>query len=133
MVVQYNVCTFFIVIFIMNLTHNFFNNIFHRHQSGRSSEFINNNGYMNLICLKITQQVIDHLRLRHKISRTNQRLPTKVIPFVHMRQKILDIQHSLDIIPRTGIDRNTRISILNDTLHHLLERCTDIQIDHIQT
>ena len=50
-----------------------------------------------------------------------------------MRQQVFNIQYPLDIIPRTGIDRNTRISIFNDTLHHLLERGTDIQIDHIQT
>ena len=59
-------------------------------------------------------------------------MPTKVISFVHVRQKVFNIQHPFYIIPRTGINRNTRISIFNDTLHHLLERGTDIQIDHIQ-
>ena len=88
---------------------------------------------MNLIRLEVTQQIINHLRLRHKISRANQWLPTEIIPLIDMRQKVFNIQHPFNIVPWTGIDRNTWISIFNDTLHHLLERCTDIQIDHIQT
>ena len=72
MVIQDHVCTFFIIIFIMNLTHNLFNNVFHRHQSGSSSKLIHNNGNMNLIRLEVTQQIINHLCFRHKISRTDQ-------------------------------------------------------------
>ena len=133
MVIQHDIRAFLIIIFIMYLTNNFFNDILHCHQSGSTSELIHNDSNMNLVRLKITKQIINHLCLRHKISRPDQWLPTEVISFVHMRQKVFNIQHPFYIIPRTGINRDTWISIFNDTLHHFFERGTDIQIDHIKT
>ena len=72
MVIQNNVCTLFIIVFVVNLTYNLFDNILHRYQPGSSSKFIHNDSNMNLIRLEVTQQIINHLRLRHKISRANQ-------------------------------------------------------------
>ena len=72
MIVQYYIRALFIVIFIMNLAYDFFDNILHCHQSGSTSKLIHDNGNMYLIRLKITKQIINHLRLRHKISRADQ-------------------------------------------------------------
>ena len=72
MVIQDNVCTLFIIVFVVNLTYNLFDNILHRYQSGSTSELIHNDSNMNLVRLKITKQIINHLCLRHKISRPDQ-------------------------------------------------------------
>ena len=72
MVIQHDIRAFLIIIFIMYLTNNFFNDILHCHQSGSTSELIHNDSNMNLVRLKITKQIINHLCLRHKISRPDQ-------------------------------------------------------------
>jgi len=64
MVIQNNVRTLFIIVFVVNLTYNLFDNILHRYQSGSSSKLIHNNSNMNLIRLEVTQQIINHLRLQ---------------------------------------------------------------------
>ena len=87
---------------------------------------------MDLVRLKITQKVINHLRFRHKVSRTDQCLPTKVVAFAQMRKQILYIKNSLYIIPRFGIYRNTGIGIFHNTFQHFGIRSIDFQVHHIQ-
>ena len=88
---------------------------------------------MNFICLKVTQQIINHFCFRNKISRTDQCLPTEIIHLVKMRQQVLDIKNTFDIITWLGIYRNTWICIIYNTLQHLGIRSIDFQIHHIKT
>ncbi len=116
----------------MNLTHNLFDNVLHSDNSRRTAELINYNGNMNLVCLEVAQQIINHLGFRHKVSGANQRLPAEIVPFVQVRKQVLDVKHPLDIVTVVCIDGNTGINILHNTLHHILERGTNIQIHHIE-
>ena len=131
-VIQYGICTFFIIVFVMNFAHNLLNNVLHGDNARRTTELIDHNGYMNLVCLEIAQQIINHLGFGHKIGGPDKRLPTEIIPFVQMGKQILDIKHPLDIVTAIRIDGNTGVDILYDALHHIFERGTDIQVHHIK-
>ena len=131
-VIQYGICTFFIIVFVMNFAHNLLNNVLHGDNARRTAELIDHNGYMNLVCLEIAQQIINHLGFGHKIGGPDKRLPAEIIPFVQMGKQILDIKHPLDIVTVIRIDGNTGVDILYNALHHILERGTNIQIHHIE-
>ena len=72
MIVDHCIGTLFIIILIMDFSNNFFYNVFHCHYPRCTSEFINDNGNMNFICLEVTQKIVNHFSLRHKIGGTNQ-------------------------------------------------------------
>ena len=50
-----------------------------------------------------------------------------------MRQQILDIQDASDIINRILVDGDAGVVILNDTLKHLRERGSEVEINDILT
>ena len=88
---------------------------------------------MDLAGAELFQEVVDLLRLGHEIGRTDQALPTERVGFLHIRQKVFDIQDTFDIILRIGIDRNTRITGFDNEIDHGAETRLYIDILHIQT
>ena len=50
-----------------------------------------------------------------------------------MRKQVLDVEYSLDVVARLRIDGNAGIDILDNALHHILERGAYLEVDHIQT
>ena len=87
---------------------------------------------MDLAGTEFLQEIVDLLRLRHKIGRTDQALPTERVRLLHIRQKVFDIQNSLDVILRIGINRNTGITGSDDEIDHGAETRLDVDILHIQ-
>ena len=82
---------------------------------------------MNLILLKITQQVVNLLMLGDKVYLAQKLLPAPLVAVVDVWQQIFYIECALDIIQILVIDRNTRVARLDDDLLDLLERSLDIQ------
>ena len=72
--------------------------------------------HMDLAGTEFLQEIVDLLRLRHEIGRTDQTLPTERVRLLHIRQKVFDIQDSLDVILRIGINRNTGITGSDDEI-----------------
>ena len=131
-VIQFHIRTLFIIVFIINLSYNLLDDILHCNNARSTSKLIDNDGNMDLVRLKITQKIINHLRFRYKVSRTDQCLPTKVVALAQMRKQILYIKNPLYIIPRFGIYRNTGIGIFHNTFQHIGIRSIDFQVHHIQ-
>ena len=67
---------------------------------------------MDLAGTEFLQEIVDLLRLRHEIGRTDQALPTERVRLLHIRQKVFDIQDSLDVIDHGA---ETRLDV--DILH----------------
>ena len=88
---------------------------------------------MHLILLELAQQVVDLLRLRHEIRRTDERLPAEISRLRQMRQQILDIKDATHVINGVLIDGDTGIVILNDALDDIGELASEIEIDNILT
>ena len=83
------------------------------------AKLINHDGNMNLVLLELTQQVVNLLCLGYEVRRTNQRLPAEILGFVQMRQQVLDIKNTPDIIEAVLIDGNTRVVVLHNTFQHI--------------
>ena len=100
--------------------------------TGSSAKLVHHDRHMDLAGTEFLQEIVDLLRLRHEIGRTDQALPTERVRLLHIRQKVFDIQDSLDVILRIGINRNTGITGSDDEIDHGAETRLDVDILHIQ-
>ena len=127
------VCLFVIIILVIYLANNLFNDILHGNDTGSTTKLVYHDGHVYLILLEITQKVINHLCFRYKIWGTNEALPLERCRFLKMRQEVFNIKHTLNVVCGTLVNRDTAIVILYDTLYHLWERSLDIKVYHIHT
>ena len=88
---------------------------------------------MHLVFLKVAQQVIDLLGLWHKIGRTNQTLPSERGGLANMRQQVLDIKHTTDIVSVALVDGYAAVVVFKNALKHLVEIGLHAQVDNILT
>ena len=79
--VQSCVRPLFLIVFVVDFADNFFKNILEGYQSACTAELVDNYRDMHLICLEITQKIINFLCLRHKIWLAHQTLPTERLRF----------------------------------------------------
>ena len=118
---------------VVYLTHYLLDDILHGDESARTSELVHDDGDVHLVLLEIAQKVVYHLRLGHKESRTDERLPAEVGRLGEMRQEILDVKHALDMVLSALIDGYAGIVVLHDTLQHLGERRLELDVNHVHT
>ena len=62
----------FLIIFILDFTDNFFDDILHCHQTSHTAIFIDHNCHMDALRLHFGQKLIRFFSLRNKISRAQQ-------------------------------------------------------------
>ena len=74
---------------------------------------------MNLVLLEVAQQIVNLLVLGHEVDLSQQLLPAKLVAAVDVRQKILYIQSTLDIIQILIIDGYARVTRLDNHSLHL--------------
>ena len=117
----------------LQTSNNLLDDVFHRDDTRGSAEFIHHDGNVNLVGLEIAQEVVNHLGFRHEISRANQVLPFEILVLLQVRQQVLDVKDTLDVIAGIFIHRNTGITVFHHTIQHFLERSTDVQVHHIET
>ena len=122
-----------LVILVVDLAYNLLQDVLQRHDTAGTSKLVDYDGYMYFVLLKFTQQVVDLLRLGYKVRWTNQRLPIELVTLRQVRQQVLDIQDTTDVILIVLIDGNTRIVVVNYAFQHVLIRCLEVQVDHILT
>src|SRR5262249_940117 len=82
--------------FIVDLSDDFFEDIFEGDNSRIPAVFIHDDGEVHLEFLKFAEQVIDFFAFRNKISFTDQQLPSKrrIIFLIEMRKKVFDVQYA---------------------------------------
>ena len=122
-----------LIILVVDLAHDFLQDILQRHNTTGATKLVHHNGNVHLVLLEFAQQVVNLLRLRHEIRRTNQRLPFEVVTLRQVGQQVLDIQNASDIVLRVLIDGNTRVVIVHHALQHLFVGRRRIQVNHILT
>ena len=76
---------------------------------------------MNLVCLELTQQVVNLLRLRNEIGRPYECLPTEGVTLTDVRKQVLDIENTTNIVDATLIDRDTTVVILHNIIYNIFE------------
>ena len=77
---------FFFVIFIVNLSNYFFQNVLKSNNSACTAILIYNYRDVYFILLELTEQIVYLLRFWHKIRRTYQALPPEIVWFAKMWQ-----------------------------------------------
>ena len=75
-----------IIILIVNLTHDFFQDILQGNDTTGTAELIYNDSNMHLVLLEFTEQVVNLLRFRNEVWRTDQTLPAECGRFTKMWQ-----------------------------------------------
>ena len=64
-----------LVVLIVDFADDFLQNILQGDDAAGAAELIDDDGYMYLVLLKLAQQVVDFLCLRHEVWRADERLP----------------------------------------------------------
>ena len=130
-VVELGISILFLVVLVVDFTHDLFEDVLQRHQSARASKLIDNDGDMHLVTLELPEQVINLLGLGHEIRRTYQALPSEVLWLRQIRQQIFDIKHTTDIILIILIDGNTTVAVVNNEFQHIFIRAANINVSNI--
>ena len=132
MVVYFYIRAFFLVVFVIDFSHNLLDDVFHRDDTRGSAEFIHHDSDVNLVGLEVAQEVVNHLRFGHEVGGADKALPLEIFTFLEMRKQVLDIQNTLDVVSRIFINGHTRITVFYHAIQHLLESGSDVQIHHIK-
>ena len=64
--------SFFFILLVIDFPDNLFENVLKRHDSAGASKLVNYDCNMHLVVLKLSEQVVDFLRFRHKIWRSDK-------------------------------------------------------------
>ena len=88
---------------------------------------------MHLVFLELAKQVVNLLRFRNEIRRSDQTLPTEIGGLGDMRKQILDIQYAANIIATVLIDRYSTVVVLHNTLKDICKGAIDVKVNNILT
>ena len=75
-----------LVVFVVDLADDLFENVLERHHAAGAAELIDDNGHVHLVVLELAQQVVDLFRLGHEERRPDDALPTEVLGLIQMGQ-----------------------------------------------
>ena len=101
-----HIVLFVLIVLVVDFTYNLLQNILQRHNTAGAAKLIDDNGNMHLVLLELAQQVVNLLRLRNEIRRTDERLPAETAAFRQVGQQILDIQDATNVVAIVLIDGN---------------------------
>ena len=86
---------------------------------------------MHLIPLKVPQQVVYHLCLRHKVGGSDECLPPKALGLAKVGQKVLDVEYALYVVLCSLIDGDSAVVVGNDAGEYVAEGGLDVEIDNV--
>jgi len=132
-VVQALIALFGIIVLVIYLAYDFLDDVLHGDYTAGSTKFIYDYGNVYLVLLEIAQQVVYHLSLGDKVWCAHQGLPAEIGWFLKMREQVLDVQDSLDIVLVTAIYGYAAVVVFYDTLYDLRKGCAYVQVNDIHT
>src|SRR5271166_2152769 len=96
-------------VLVVNFAENFFDHIFHGHQAGRVSVFIDHDGHVGAILLHLAEQYIHGLALRHNADGTGQFLDGAALALLLVEfEHVAHMDEPDDQIDGSGIYGNAR-------------------------
>ena len=117
---QLGVLQLFLIIFVAYLANDFLQYVLKGDDAAGAAIFINDDGHVYLVRLKLLQQVVNLLRLRNEIRRSHQALPAEIGWLADMLQQVFDIEHTADIVDVVLINRDAAVAIVDDALYDVL-------------
>lgn len=130
-VVQALVALLGIIVFVVYLTYDFLDDVLHCNYTAGSSKFVYDYSNVYFVLLEIAQQVVYHLGLGDEIWCADQGLPAEIGWFLEVREQVLDIEDSLDIVFVTAIYGYAAVVVLDYALYDLGEGCTDVEVHDV--
>ncbi len=88
---------------------------------------------MDALALKIFQQRFQLLAFRNKITGPQQFLPFKFFVLLQVREQVLDVENTLNVVERLAVHRNARKAGGPHLFHQLLEVQFDIHRRNIHS
>jgi len=132
-VVQALVALLGIIVFVVYLTYDFLDDVLHCHYAAGASKFVYDYSNVYFVLLEIAQQVVYHLGLGDEVWCANKGLPAEIGWFLKMREQVLDVQDSLDIVLVTAIYGYAAVVVFYDALDNLGECSPDVEVHHVHT
>ena len=120
-----------IIVFVVYLTYDFLDDVLHCNYAAGAAKFVYYNGYVYLVLLEVTQQVVYHLGLGDEIWCADKCLPAEIGWFLEVWEQVLDIENSLDIVFVTAIYGYAAVVVLDYALYDLGEGCTDVEVHDV--
>ena len=122
----------FLVVFVADVAHHFFQNVLHGYHAECAAKFIDHDGDVNFVFLKFAQQVIDFLGFGHEIGRPYQRLPFEHVVFGQVWQQVFDVEYAAYVVRRILHYGNARVAVFFYCFQHLCERRVAVDGYHVE-
>ena len=100
--------------FILNFANNFFDDIFHCHETRSTAVFVDNNGHVHFFMLKLRHQISKRLVSRHKIGGPHDVWYDPRGPGLKVQKQVLHVYDALDVVDALFINRKTGVSRFSD-------------------
>ena len=125
----------FLILLILDVTEYFFEDIFHRDHSGRSSMFIDDERDMTTRLLELLEEVIEWLCQRnlHNLLEIEISQIGMSVLFSLELECLTKCDHIVDIIRRITTDRDTRMGRIHEDLTRLIDRHIEIDEFHMDS
>ena len=121
----------FDIVFVANLADDFLEQIFERHQPRRPAVFVDDDGALRLVRLKLLQQLGHELRFRHDHGRANQRRDRHLVVARAEHDQILDEYESRDVVEALLEHREARVLLLAKQAPELADRRRLLNSDEV--
>ena len=115
--------------FVLDFAHNFFQHIFNGDQASNATKFVNHDRQVVAVALKIAQQIIQSLALRHKHGRTQQGSNVEFRGTLQLEQ-VFRHQDANDVFAFTLKHRKTRVRGVDHAVHQGVVRVLNVDQFH---
>ena len=104
-------CVFAADVFVFDLAHNLFEDVFDGYQAGDAAVLIDHHRQINVRLLHFFEQLGHRLGFRHKVNRPDEWGDGRIrLAGRQRRQDVAHVNHSFDIVDLIAINRQARMS-----------------------
>ncbi len=100
------------VVLVLDLADDLFDQVLERHEARRPAVFVDDDGALRLLILKLLQELGHQLRLRNNDGRADQRLDGTAVVARAKRDEVFDEDEARDVIEALLEHREPRILLL---------------------
>ena len=112
-----------LVVLVNDLADDLLDQVLDRHEAGGAAVLVHHDRHMHVLLLHLPQQLRNLLLLGNEEGGTAQRTCLYIAPrLVDALEQVLRVQHTHDVVDIALIDRDARVTALDDYLQGLVQR-----------
>lgn len=108
-----------VVVLVADLAHYLLEDVLEGDQSARAAVFVDDDGYVHLVGLELTEKVVHLLCLGHEVGGTHKALPTEIGGFSYVRYEVLDVEDAAYVVLVVLVDGYAAVVVVDDVLYHV--------------